>query len=171
MIEVIEGEMSILRLGPVTMQCYALVTVSAKSGFQGLLGLRRPRIEVQTTGGVLHDPEWCEIGNIWIDADPDVPLEHKELNIIHPGQVLRATLMNHSKEIRNVTLAIEGDAVRFVHWALECPKYYESDESCPDCRWRTQCRHEACERSPLEAKRCAESTLEAVFRKEGRITL
>jgi len=166
--ERIEGSVSILRLGPVTMQCYALVTVSVKCGFDGLLALRRPRIEIP--GSHAQNPEWCELGNFWIDADPSVPADHKSEWVIHPGQVLHATLLNHSKEIRNVVVAVDGDGVTLVHWALECERR-KRGKDCPECRWKTRCRHDSCERSPKEAQRCAEARLKTIFREEGRITL
>jgi len=159
MLELIEGSMSVLRLGPVTIQLYSMAKVSATSAM--LLYLRRPRVEVQMTSGTLRDPDWCEIDEIRIGDKPLQPSRDGSLGLIWPDQALEVVLVNTSKAIGNACVVVEGDSVRVVHWGLECRVRAVEGHDCPDCRWHTPCHHEACERVPETAQRCEEERQDA----------
>jgi hypothetical protein len=128
LLECIEGSMGLLRLGPVSIPLYGSAEISATS--EMLLVLRAPRIEAHATGeaaGIRFNPDWCELMDFWIDdagdetKRPHFQVEPGLFGVIWPGQVLRAALMNHSKLTRNVSVVIEGDAARLMHWRKDCP--------------------------------------------------
>lgn len=155
-LEFVPGSMSILRIGPVSVPLRSMVRIAMKS--EMLLLLRSPRLEIQAMPGV--NPA-CEIVDIWVgDERPNVPQDHDALGVIQPGQMLQAILMNHSAQLRNASVVVEGDEVRVVHWAVDC----SSHGGCPSCRWRTECRHEECERSPEAAASCNKSRADSYVR-------
>src|SRR5271166_5251011 len=140
-LEIVAGSMSILRIGPVTVPLHSMVRIAMRS--EMLLVLRHPRLEIQTLPGVAMR---CEIMDIWVGEErPNVPQNSGTLGVIQPGEKLQAILVNHMSQVANVSVVVEGDAARVVHWAVDCAQKY--DGGCPNCRWRTQCRHEECERS------------------------
>jgi hypothetical protein len=124
-----------------------------------MLLLRGPRLEEQTMPGVRPA---CEIMEIWVgQTRPDFP--ETALGVIRPGELLSAILMNHSAQLRNVCVVVEGDEVRLVHWAVDCP--HKTNGGCQDCRWRTRCFHDECERSPEMERRCHSAREEEELRK------
>lgn len=146
LLEIAAGSMSILRIGPVTIPIYSMVRIAMKS--EMLLVLREPRLEVQTTPGAAAA---CEIVDVWVGEErPNVSSYGgggggRPLGVIRPGEKLQAILLNQGAQLRNANVVVEGDAARVVHWGLDCPS--KQDGGCAACRWRTQCRHEDCERS------------------------
>ena len=156
LLELVEGEMSVMRVGPVTIPLYSTARVSATSAM--LLWLRRPRVEVQTTGGILRDPDWCDIAELRINGEFPQPTRDGSLGLILPGQTLEVVFVNTSRAIGNACMVVEGDAVRVVHWGLDCNVRKAEGRECPECRWKTQCHHEECERDPggEHAQRCEE---------------
>ncbi len=156
LLELVEGEMSVLRVGPVTVQLYSTAKVSATSAM--LLWLRRPRVEVQTTAGILRDPDWCDIAEIRINGEFPPRYSDGSLGLIWPGQALEAVLVNTSRAIGNACVVVEGDAARVVHWGIDCA-VRKAGQECSDCRWRTSCHHEECERDSggEHARRCEEA--------------
>jgi hypothetical protein len=157
-LEFVPGSMSILRIGPVSVPLHSMVRIAMKS--EMLLWLRSPRLEVQAMPGV--SPA-CEIVDIWVGTDrPNVPQNRDLLGVIEPGQMLQAILMNHSAQLRNASVVVEGDEVRVVHWAIDCRS--GRGGGCLNCRWRTQCHHEACERSPEAAASCDKSRADSHVR-------
>jgi hypothetical protein len=144
-LEFVSGSMSILRIGPVTVPLHSMVRIAMKS--EMLLWLRRPRLEIQALPGVNMK---CEIVEVWVgDERPNVPRDLDSLGVIRPGEMLQAILQNHMTQIVNASVVVEGDEVRVVHWAIDC-----GYGGCSRCRWRTECHHEACERSPVTASSC-----------------
>jgi hypothetical protein len=122
LLECIEGSMGLLRLGYVSIPLYGSAEISATS--EMLLVLRQPRIEAQTTAGVVFNPSWCELADIWIEEGPERPhfeVEPDRFGVIWPGQTLRAVLMNHSRSAQNAGVVIEGDGARLCHWRKDCP--------------------------------------------------
>jgi len=145
--EVVAGAMGILRIGPVTVPLHSMVRIAMRS--EALLILRRPRLEVQTSGV----PAACEIVDVWVGASrPNLPWEGADLGAIRPGELITAIVANHSSNVQNASVAVDGDAARVVHWAVDCPR--KQGGGCADCLWRTQCRHEECERSGNMETRC-----------------
>jgi len=154
MFEIVPGCMSILRIGPVTVPLQSMARIAMKS--EMLLVLRRPRLEIRAAPPGVNMK--CEIEDIWIGENrPDVSFSDNQdsLGIIQPGEKIQAILVNHMSQNVNVCVVVEGDAVRTVHWATECSN--SGYGGCPSCRWRTDCHHRACERSPEEASSCAKS--------------
>jgi hypothetical protein len=140
-LEIVAGAMGILRIGPVSIPLHSMVRIAMRS--EKLLVLRWPRLEVQTFAGVAGA---CEIVDIWVgDERPRAAYEDGPMGVIRAGELIQAILMNHSTGLRNATVVVEGDAARIVHWAVDCAD--KAAGGCPDCRWRTRCRHEECERS------------------------
>jgi hypothetical protein len=133
LLECIEGKMGLLRLGPVSMPLYSSAEISAVS--EMLLVLRAPRVEAQTTGGVVFNPSFCELSDIWIDdaedeiKRPHFEVERDRLGVIWPGQKLRAVLINNSRTTQNVGVVIEGDGARLMHWRKDC-----SSHGCSSCK-------------------------------------
>jgi len=155
LLELIEGEMSVMRVGPVTIPLYSTARVSATSAM--LLWLRRPRVEVQTTGGMLLNPDWCDIAELRIQGEFPQRYRDGALGLIWPGQSLEVALVNTSRAVGNACVVVEGDAVRVVHWSLDCNVRKAEGRDCPDCRWKTSCHHEECERVPERAQQCEEA--------------
>jgi hypothetical protein len=119
-----------------------------------LLALRQPRLEIRAAPPGVNMK--CEIMDIWVGEErPNFPQDPSALGIIQPGEKLQAILVNHMSQNANACVVVEGDAVRRVHWAAECSN--GDYGGCPSCRWQTDCRHRACERSHEEARACAKS--------------
>lgn len=163
-IELIYGSMSVLRLGPASVPAFGTTIVSAVP--EMLLALRSPRIEVQTTAGIMANPSWCQILDIAVDgvsrktSSSALVLfgsDTGDLGIVWPGQLLEILIENTSSEIKNAAVVVEGDAARVVHWGLECTA--SSSGGCSECRWLTTCHHEACERDVERAVTCERERL------------
>lgn len=154
-LEIVTGSMSILRIGPVTVPLHGMVRIAMRSDGDMLLVLRRPRLEIQALPGVNMK---IEIEDIWIGEDrPNFPFSSNQdwLGVIRPGEKLQAVLVNHMSQVANASVVVEGDAARVVHWGVDCSCKHGG--GCPSCRWRTECRHEACERSFETSQRCSAS--------------
>lgn len=152
MFEIVPGAMSILRIGPVTVPLHGMARIAMKS--EMLLVLREPRLEIRAAPPGVNMK--CEIEDIWVgEHRPVFPQDRNALGIIQPGEKLQAILVNHMSQNANACVVVEGDAVRMVHSAALCPNLDYG--GCPNCRWSTDCRHRACERSREEAAFCAKS--------------
>jgi len=157
--EIVEGSMSILRIGPVTVPLLSMVRIAMRSEMQLLL--RSPRLEIQIMPGVAMN---CEIVDIWVGEErPNVPQDRDALGVIRPGELLQAILQNHMSQNANASVVVEGDEVRVVHWGALC--VHKDGGGCANCRWRTRCRHEECERSPEMEWRCHDAREQEELRK------
>jgi len=161
--EPVAGVMGTFRLGPVTIPLRSAAKVSATS--EGLYVLRDPRVLVQTTAGVQVGPDTCQIAVLRVgDAQPIVsPTLGTPLGLIRPGEKIEAVLLNNATVPANVHVVVESDGAREVHWGVDCDKHRRGEE-CRDCRWRTKCGHDECERSPEMERLCREEEKTALIR-------
>jgi hypothetical protein len=157
--EGIEGKMSLLLLGPVTVPLRRASIVRVKSDMH--LHLRNPRLDIATIAGYTGvNSNTCWISSLRIVGPDEVSRElggcgsrvlrrdwsAENLGLIRPGEALEATLVNDATQTANLSVYVPGDVVHDVHWAFTCDEYLTTGQGCVDCRWWTQCRHDECER-------------------------
>jgi hypothetical protein len=85
-VELVEGAMGVLRTKATTIAIHQTAWLSIKSDM--LLSLRTPRVEAWQPERHAINPDWCEIIEMQIDAQPKNPRE--SLGLIWPGQILMA---------------------------------------------------------------------------------